>query len=564
MHSLSHVPIRYDSVIIDTQLASSESAPQRAVIAQSWRRSALSGLQPDSPLPDPVDDTTRSDALLDAARPVLDDAARRLADTGTSLLLVDHECRMVSRVALGSTVERALDKMGAAPGADLGEEAVGTTALGTPAEIRRGLAVNGREHYLEQFKSLSCFGAPIIHPATRRLTGILCMTEIADRMNPLAVPLVTTIVNDIADRLLDRSRAQQRRVLDAFQRAAPPRDLAVAAISDDLQLTNSRAAELLSPTDIAALRAVAADPCLRETTLPLTLASGTDVEVLATPIAGARGAVLFGLRPGTTARHRTTTAHRPSHPGVLPTRAATTAITGEPGTGRSTLARSLAGDDAAVADVAELLITGEQPDDGALIGSARRRSVPLIVDGVDLLDERSITLLATACRLATEAEPLVLVSGPPDQARTAVAALLARCTSRVDVPALRHRTPELSTVLDEMLVEIDSPTVCSVSAATLEALVCQEWPGNLVELRSVLRRAVRSCEARAARAIEPKDLPAEYRTTSRAAHLSGREQAERGAILEALERHCGNKVHAARDLGISRTTLYARIRALGI
>ena len=190
---------------IDTSFASSESAPQRAVIAQSWRRSALSGVQPDSPLPELVDDASRSDVLLDAARPVLDDAAARLADTGTSLLLVDHECRMVSRVCLGTTVDRALDRVGATPGVDLGEETVGTTALGTPAEIRRGLAVNGREHYLEQFKSLSCFGAPIIHPATRRLAGILCMTEIADRMNPLAVPLVTGIVGDIADRRL-RSR----------------------------------------------------------------------------------------------------------------------------------------------------------------------------------------------------------------------------------------------------------------------------------------------------------------------------------------------------------------------
>ncbi|KNA91459.1 helix-turn-helix domain-containing protein [Gordonia sp. w5E2] len=549
---------------IDTSFASSESAPQRAVIAQSWRRSALSGVQPDSPLPELVDDASRSDVLLDAARPVLDDAAARLADTGTSLLLVDHECRMVSRVCLGTTVDRALDRVGATPGVDLGEETVGTTALGTPAEIRRGLAVNGREHYLEQFKSLSCFGAPIIHPATRRLAGILCMTEIADRMNPLAVPLVTGIVGDIADRLLDRSRAQQRRVLDAFQRAAPRRDVAVAAISEDLQLTNSRAAELLSPTDIAALRAVAADPALRETTLQLVLASGVDVEVLATPVVGARGAALFGLRPNASTARPMVRTDLPS------TRQATTAITGEPGTGRSTRARSMAGPDAMTVDVAELLITGDQPDIGALIGDSRRRSRALIVDGVDLLDDRSLTILAAACRTADKTAPLVLVAGPPDQSRTTVAALTARCATRIDVPALRNRTSELADIVDEMLTDIapgtapGSPPVHSVSAPTLEALVCQEWPGNLVELSSVLRRAVRSCEARGARAIEPADLPADHRTTSRAAHLSGREQAERAAILEALDRHTGNKVHAARDLGISRTTLYARIRALGI
>ena len=234
------------------------------------------------------------------------------------------------------------------------------------------------------------------------------------------------------------------------------------------------------------------------------------------------------------------------------------------------MARSMAGPDATTVDVAELLITGDQPDIGALIGDSRRRARALIVDGVDLLDDRSLTILAAACRTADKTAPLVLVAGPPDQSRTTVAALTARCATRVDVPALRNRTSELADIVDEILTDVTAGPapgprpVHSVSAPTLEALVCQEWPGNLVELSSVLRRAVRSCEARGARAIEPADLPADHRTTSRAAHLSGREQAERAAILEALDRHTGNKVHAARDLGISRTTLYARIRALGI
>ena len=103
-----------------------------------------------------------------------------------------------------------------------------------------------------------------------------------------------------------------------------------------------------------------------------------------------------------------------------------------------------------------------------------------------------------------------------------------------------------------------------LSGLATDALLCDDWPGNLTELNSVLRQAALACRARAARVVEPADLPPAYRTTSRAAHLSGREQAERTAIVEALDRARGNKVHAARDLGISRSTLYSRMRALDI
>ncbi|MGV9712902.1 sigma-54-dependent Fis family transcriptional regulator [Gordonia sp. NPDC003424] len=542
---------------IDTAEPLADHTPRRSVIAHSWRRSALAGVRPDGTPPTTLVDIASADPLLDAARPVLDEAAARLADTDTSLLLVDQECRMVTRVAFGGTVERRLDELGASPGIAFGEDIVGTTALGTPAETRDGIAINGREHYLEQFKNLSCFGQPIIHPATRRLAGILCMTEVADQINPLAVPFVNGIVADIADRLLDRSRAHQRRVLDAFQRAAPRRDIAVAAIGDDLQLTNALAAELLSTTDIGTLRMIAADPGLRDATLPLSLVSGADVEVRVEPVAGVRGAALFRFRP----------VEPPPTSGVpisAPTpSAAGIAITGEPGTGRTTRALAAAGDSAPiVVDVAEELIAGTIPDIPALVHRSRRERCALVIDGADLLDERSVALLGKAAAQATAAAPIVIVTGPRDQIGSAVAALLARCTTRVDLTPLRHRTSGLAALAAATLSDLDADLALSGQAT--DALMCQDWPGNLTELRSVLARAATSCRARAARVVEPADLPDGYRTTSRAAHLSGREQAERTAIVDALERAAGNKVHAARELGISRTTLYARIRALGI
>ena len=64
--------------------------------------------------------------------------------------------------------------------------------------------------------------------------------------------------------------------------------------------------------------------------------------------------------------------------------------------------------------------------------------------------------------------------------------------------------------------------------------------------------------------VTVRDLPQAYRTTTRTRNLAGRERAERIAIIEALKVHDGNKARAAKDLGISRTTLYACMRALKI
>ena len=392
---------------IDTLHRTSDSSPRRPVIESSWRRSELSGVRPEDRTPTQVQDIAAADPLLDAARPVLDDAAARLADTDVSLLLVDHECRMVTRVAFGTTVERRLDAIGASPGVPFGEDVVGTTALGTPAETRGGIVVNSSEHYLDQFKSISCFGQPIIHPATRRLAGIICMSEIADRINPLAIPVVNGIVADIADRLLDRSRAHQRRVLDAFQRAAPRRDLAVAAIGDDLQLTNALAAELLSPTDIGAMRIVATDPALRATVLPLTLVSGAEVEVAVEPVPGACGAALFRFRPvSEPPPRRSAPPTAPSHTSV--------AITGEPGTGRSTHAAALAAEadsPPVIVDVADEIISGRRPDIPAFVGRARSMSTTLVIDGVDLLDAQAVALLGRVAVSSTPESPLIVVGG---------------------------------------------------------------------------------------------------------------------------------------------------------
>ncbi|GAC59281.1 MULTISPECIES: sigma-54-dependent Fis family transcriptional regulator [Gordonia] len=527
--------------------------PQRDVIAASWRRVTQSGLSPDSPFRPAVRDIA-DDRLLDAARPVLARAASMLSGTTTALLLVDQDCRMVSRVSADSTLERHLESVGAVEGAACDESRMGTTALGTTVEVRGDVVINGSEHYLEQFRSLSCFGRPIVHPATRRVAGAICMTEVAPQINPLSVPLVRGLVDDIAERLLNRTHADHRAVIAAFEKTSSRRDVAVAAVGDDLQLTNALAAQLLGSADFGSLRAMLHDRSERRRTI--TLVSGIEADIEIDRVDGVRHAAVFRLRPRV--GHRT-----PADP-VPRAAAASVAICGEPGTGRTTEAQSLIPDDRRVRlDVAAALLDGTPPDVAAAIREARSAGHGLVVDGADLLDDRSIRLLQAAIAAhRPDLPPIVVVCEPVTGGAAGLAALVGCCRTRVTLPPLRQRTSEIVSLAQRMLERCDRRLELGPDAA--DALACQEWPGNLTEMSVVLGAAAETTLARGGRQLTAADLPEGYRGSSRASRLMGLEQAERQAIIDALDAADGNKSHAAKALGVSRTTLYARIRALGI
>jgi DNA-binding NtrC family response regulator len=101
------------------------------------------------------------------------------------------------------------------------------------------------------------------------------------------------------------------------------------------------------------------------------------------------------------------------------------------------------------------------------------------------------------------------------------------------------------------------------------------WPGNVREVRNVIERAVALGNGPY---IAMEDLPAELTrapayddtlentiTTSADATLAQtKEEAEMARIVQALAKHPGNRQRAAMELGISRMTLYNKLRRYGI
>ncbi len=525
------------------------------------------GLAPDASLDRvPITDFDRTSRLIVAARPVLDELQTQLEYSSLCLILADRDCRIVDMRFADTCLGGALEQIGVVPGSIYSEEISGTNSVATPHETHRGLLVNGEEHFLEPLKKFSCYGHPIRHPVTGRLEGVLDITEAGPTANPLFVPFVQRAVRDIEERLLECSPRGERFLLAAFQSAAKRRSHAVVAFGDDIVLTNPTAVDLLEAADHAVLRALASDvPADRPMVRTLRLASGRAVTVEATRIDGASGTVFRlvseaadGAAPGRRIGHVVPgVEHRLAR--LRETRSPVL-ISGEPGSGRSHAVRTLAGEEPVVTlDAADVPSLGEGPWGDRLAALAATHQGVLAVEEIQLLSA-ALCVRLTGLLTGSTAR-LVLTSCPRDSLAAHVAALAASCVSHVELPPLRLRRHELPALVERIARELRPEANVRFTPSALTALAAQQWPGNLRELLMVVQHAV---GAHSAGDITVANLPESYRHTTDARSLTPWEQAELDAIVAALRETGGNKRQAAERLGISRSTLYNRLRSLRI
>jgi two-component system response regulator AtoC len=152
------------------------------------------------------------------------------------------------------------------------------------------------------------------------------------------------------------------------------------------------------------------------------------------------------------------------------------------------------------------------------------------------------------------------------------------------IPPLRERPLEIEplarTFLAAACKQVERPAPPALSPAVLELLRRHSWRGNVRELRNAIERAAALCVGDT---ILPEHLPpsllAEVAGSAAAAPAARSTEApvrtdaalrgelrdlERARITDALERHGGNQSRAARELGISRGTLIARMEEFGL
>ncbi len=142
------------------------------------------------------------------------------------------------------------------------------------------------------------------------------------------------------------------------------------------------------------------------------------------------------------------------------------------------------------------------------------------------------------------------------------------CVVPIRVPSLRERPQDIIAMaeyfLDDFCVRNNFHSK-QIEDETYEVLEGYSWPGNARELRNIIERMAILTPGEL---LTPDAVPVEIRMPTtpgpRSNIKEARESAEREHILRALEETSWNVSGAARALGMERTNLHKRIRALGL
>ena len=119
------------------------------------------------------------------AIPVLEATADVLRECRTSLMLSAPDGTMLWRWCDDSGLRALLDRRSAVVGTKWNEDIVGTNGLGTALETVRPILIHGDDHFCEALHGFTCAGAPIRHPVTGRVAGVLSVTTLVEHTSPL-------------------------------------------------------------------------------------------------------------------------------------------------------------------------------------------------------------------------------------------------------------------------------------------------------------------------------------------------------------------------------------------
>lgn len=564
----------------------------------------------------------RNDLLLQHARPEMATLNEQIAHTRSMVILTDADGIILHSLGDDNFLDTA-QKVALSQGSSWHEEHRGTNAIGTALVENAPITVQGAEHFIEHHHLLSCSAVPI-YGASNELAGTLDVSNdyLLPQQHTLA--LVKMAAQMIENRLFRASYPYEF----ALHFHARPEFIGtlwegIAVFNGDGHLAALNRSGQFQLELAGSARGIHFDK-LFDVQLGTLLARGTSAEQLIFPLRLANGARLFArleiaqerapARTEPVARQKRTSAANfdmlnSGDPRVARAIAQVKMvlrqdipilIEGETGVGKELFARAIhdassrsSGPWVAVncAALPEGLIESELfgYEEGAFTGARRRGSqgkieqahggtlfldeigdMPLALQArlLRVLQERSVTPLGGG-----KAKPVEfsLVSATNQKLREKVESgefrsdLYYRLNGlTVSLPPLRQRT-DLQALLD-MLLQIEHAEQAEFTPEVMELFRRHPWPGNIRQLHNVLRTALALANGEA---ISELHLTQDFlddiaRAGDEVAESATLDDLAVEAIRAALRAHEGNVSAAARQLGISRNTLYRRMRALSL
>lgn len=576
-----------DRLLATGDLAAEDPGPSEEIL-RSWRRSYDDGASAHA-LSTPYDDNLNlATRLVKAAEPVLGRVHQDLQGSPLTLVLADSTGKVLLRRSGEPALEAQLDRALLAPGFSYAERFVGTNGIGTALEGRVPAMVRGAEHFNEHLQVFACVGVPLRDPVTRRQLGVLDITTWADRAQPALTALVRQAGRSIEEGLLELASRGSRALLDEYLVASRSREDSTIAVSDQAFIGNGEALRRLGGLGRDELWQLVVEALGHRDRAELPLLTGQDqpLRIRLRAVRSPAGALVGGLVEfGDPAVPEQRRAARPTDegppafggsspltlgPSVMVARMAAASmpvcLVGEPGTGKRTLvetvvAQRLPGRLLTVVD-AEAVATDAVVD---TVERAVRDGHPVLVRAAEILPVGLVAdVVARHAATGDGAGWLTFTvrtgATLEDRERSAGAELAAAGIPMVAVPPLRARVQDLRTLLPVIVRRVSRGRVTAVSPELLNRLLREPWPGNLAEVVSLVQQMT---PLAAGATLGEEHLPVGFGSGVRR-QLSPLEWMTREAIVEALRATGGDKAMAAESLGMSRASIYRKIKSFGI
>jgi sigma-54 dependent transcriptional regulator, acetoin dehydrogenase operon transcriptional activator AcoR len=582
----------------DRQLAreeflTTEGRPAHAVrpaVLDSWRRSQALHIHVDRVELPFVREPDLDTPLMNAAGPVLKSLTDDMASQPVSVILTSAEGLILERFSSDAGINRSLDEVKLARGYSYAEQFVGTNGIGTAIETRQPTYILGSEHYVGELGTLACAGVPIRHPNSGTLLGVLDMTCRAEHANPLLLSLAKSASRQIEGQLLSQANERETALLTTYLATARRYSRGVLAVAGEMVLMNAHLRRTLDARDQTALLEHALDvqSVAQTRTLVAQLPSGRNARVsvahrdeirsgainivfhvtvddfpdeyVAPSPARIEGEPLpAGLVGNSASLRRSYNQVRRCYSDrhwVL--------VEGERGTGRSTLVTAAAHRAAPASHLLTLGIrdAGDHEKFLDLLSAELESSdaFNVLITDIDRLPMQLVDPVALLLQSVEGTGWVAATTSGTTERSEVEATLLPFFSHTVTLQALRHRSEDLHQLVPYLIGQINPGSTARLTPAAVRALSKHPWPGNVAQLRRILAETL---TIRRGGVIDVEHLPAECRTTIRRT-LSQIESLERDAIVRSLLDNNGNKADAAAALGLSRATIYRKIKEFGI